>query len=165
MSDYYKKKYIKTSKNDSCCPDSCCYPDLEPTFSFSEPISVFSASPILTVTNIETSITNLTINTCQNSLIELRGLVGWSTPDEDVLTIWRIRRTAGGPIIWEARNGIGVDSGEQSGYITSILHADNNALCGNNTYVLTAQVDPVTSANLTANINGPIVFNATAYPL
>lgn len=168
MSSWEKNtRKCKCKSTHSHCSDSCCCPGSGPTFSFSEPVATFLPSPLLTVTNTETQITTVTINTREKSLIELRGLVGWSAPQSfNVLTFWRIRRGVGGPIIWEGHDGIGVDTGELRGYLSSILHVDNTrAGLSANTYILTAQVDPVTSPGRIANINGPIVFNATAYPL
>ena len=118
------------------------------------------------MTNVETPLTNLTIGITQNSLIELRGIIGWSVPTSfNILMVFRIRRGIGGPILWEGHDGIGVDEGELNGYLSSILHVDVVPLLGNNTYELTAQVDPVISLGRSAGVNGPIVFAATAYPL
>ncbi|HDX9614531.1 TPA: hypothetical protein ROY01_005726 [Bacillus toyonensis] len=134
-------------------------------YSFSEPISVFTSPASLIASNTEIQITTVTINMTQATLIELRGLVGWSSTDFDVLVIWRLRRGIGGSIIWEGHDGLGVDTGEQSGQLTSILHVDNSTVIGNNIYELTAMVDPTVSPGLTADINGPIVLAATGYPI
>lgn len=167
MSSNYKRNL-----NPCNIPFPCAFPIPEPplkqgviAYAFSEPASAFTTAPLLTVTLTETPITTVNINTTQNALIELRGLVGWSvtSDNDDTLIVWRIRKGGpAGPIIWEGHDGVGVDTEEIAGHISSMLHVDSKAALGTNTYQLTGQIDPISSGT-TANINGPIVLAATAY--
>ncbi|SCM93634.1 Uncharacterized protein BWINRASL_01621 [Bacillus mycoides] len=162
-------------KHSNHCWNPCAFPIPEPppkpgvlAYAFSEPVSRFTTPPPITVTTAETPITTVTINTPQNTLIELRGLVGWNNTVPaavNILVFWRIRRGIGGPIIWEGHDGIGLDTAELRGAISSMLHVDNNPSLGPNTYQLTAQVDQLLSPGDIANITGPIVFTATAYSI
>ncbi|MFI8494135.1 hypothetical protein ACIGC1_14635 [Peribacillus butanolivorans] len=128
------------------------------------------------MTNVEVPITTLTVTITQNAVVELRGLVGWSSSNFaglamispnffDLVIIFRIRRGVGGPIIWEGHDGTSVDTDEQTPYLSSILNVDTSPGLGPVTYELTAQLDPVLSPGSTAEINGPIVFVGTAYPI
>ncbi|MGE7766853.1 hypothetical protein [Peribacillus sp. NPDC096540] len=144
-------------------------------FSFSDPASIPSPG-LITVTNVEVPITTLTVTITQNAVVELRGLVGWSSPNFaglamispnffNLVIIFRIRRGVGGPIIWEGYDGISADTDEQTPYLSSILDVDTSPGMGPVTYELTAQIDPVLSPDSAAEINGPIVFVGTAYPI
>lgn len=108
-------------------------------------------------------------------MIELRGLIGWSSPSffeinaispnfPELVIIWRIRRGEGGTIIWKSRNGFGLENGDQAYFTSSILHVDSHDGEGPVTYELSAQVDPVSSAGSTAEINGPVSFVCVPFP-
>ncbi|MFD9628330.1 hypothetical protein [Peribacillus muralis] len=143
-------------------------------FAFSVPASEPSLG--LSVSNVEVPITSLTVTITQNAVVELRGIVGWSSPAFaslamispnffDLVIIFRIRRGVGGPIIWEAPDGTSVDTDEQTPFLSSILNIDTSPGLGPVTYELTAQIDPVLSPGSSAEIKGPIVFVGTAYPV
>ena len=146
-------------------------------FEFSEPAAIFVPSPgLITVTNEEVAITTLTLSLFQDAVLALQGQVGWSSPNFfnlamispnffDLALIWRIRKGVGGPIIWEGRDSASFESDEQARFLSSVLHVDSSPGLGSITYELTAQVDPVLSPDSTAEINGPIVFIGTAFPV
>lgn len=146
-------------------------------YSFSQPSSIFVPSPgLFTVTNAETSITTLSITLTQAAAVELKGSIGWSSPTffsinmispnlPELVIIWRIRRGVNGPVIWESRDGISNENGEQSLFSKSVFHVDASAGLGPVTYELTGQVDPISSPGSTAEINGPISFVGTAFPV
>ncbi|OOR10842.1 hypothetical protein BW897_21015 [Bacillus cereus] len=145
-----------------------CEPGL--AYSFSEPVSIFTTPAVQTITNVEGSITTVSINITQPSLIELRGLVGWSSlsasnSSDGIQVIWRIRRGISGPIIWEGHDGVSYHAGDFRGQTTSVLHIDNAATIGTNIYQLTATILPIFDPTESAEINGPIVLAATGYPV
>ncbi|HHL0974448.1 TPA: exosporium leader peptide-containing protein [Bacillus cereus] len=130
---------------------------------FSQPRTIFSSPPLLVLDfNAEQIITTVDVTATVNNIINLQIVIGFgSLPIDSTTLVYRIRRgSIAGPILYEAHDGEGVDTGEQTAKLVSFMYVDSSPLGGINTYVLTGQT---LGSGQTALVNGPVLLSATIY--